>query len=226
VHTPPLVLVVDDDARRTSFLDRSLAAAGYSVGCARDSAEAFQHLERLEPDAIFVHASCELTHELRARTDVPIIVLSTTDGVDSRVEALDAGADDYLSVPYATEELLARLRAVLRGRALGSCGVRRHGRLTYADLCLDLDSREVMRGGRKVDLRNKGFELLAFFMRHPERVLSRRDLLGDVWGYDFLGDSNVIEVTISQLRQALEAAAEPRLIHTVRPVGYILNARR
>jgi two-component system response regulator MprA len=229
VHTPPLVLVIDDDPRRASFLDRALASAGYRVRCARDSAEALERQARLAPDAILQASSgAELTRDLRARTDVPIIVLSATDGIRERISALDAGADDHLALPFATEELLARIRAVLRGRALASNGamtLARRGRLTYADLCLDLDAREVMRGIRKVDLRNKGFELLACFMRHPERVLSRRDLLGDVWGYDFLGDSNVIEVTVSQLRQALEAAGEPRLIHTVRPVGYILNDR-
>jgi two-component system response regulator MprA len=120
------------------------------------------------------------------------------------------------------------LRAVQRGRALASAGAgvrARHGSLVYTDLSLDLDTRTVTRGERTVELRNKAFELLACFMRHPERVLSRRELLEDVWGFDFLGDSNVIEVTVSHIRQALELAGEPRLIHTVRPVGYILNAR-
>jgi two-component system response regulator MprA len=219
-------MVVDSDPRRASFLDHSLAAAGYRLGCARDAVQALAEAERLYPDAVLlsVHQP-QLTRELRARTDAPIIVLSTTDRVCDRVDMLDAGADDYLVLPFASEELLARLRAVLRGRVLGGMRARR-GRLSYADLNVDLDTREVMRGDRKVDLRNKGFELLACFMRHPERVLSRRELLGDVWGYEFLGDSNVIEVTVSHLRQALEAAAEPRLIHTVRPVGYILNSRR
>jgi two-component system response regulator MprA len=193
------------------------------VDCARDPVDALEQA----PDLVLVqHAthSLELTRELRARTDVPILVLSATDCVRDRVAALDAGADDCLPAPFAMDELLARMRAVLRGRALATTRARR-GRLTYADLWLDLDTREVMRGSRVIDIRNKAFELLACFMRHPERVLSRRELLGDVWGYDFLGDSNVIEVTVSHLRQALEAAQEPRLIHTVRPVGYMLKSR-
>ena len=130
--------------------------------------------------------------------------------------------------PFAFEELLARLRALLRGRSLATAGAvasARHGVLDYADLRLDQDTRQAFRGQRRLELRNKGFELLASFMRHHERVLSRRMLLQDVWGYDFLGDSNVIDVTISHLRRALEADGEPRLIHTVRPIGYILNAR-
>jgi two-component system response regulator MprA len=125
--------------------------------------------------------------------------------------------------------LLARLRAVRRGRELARAGASaraRQGILTYADVRLDLDTREAARGARRLELRNKAFELLTWFLRHPERVLSRRELLEDVWGYDFLGDSNVIEVTISHIRQALEAGGEPRLIHTVRPIGYILRAPR
>jgi two-component system, OmpR family, response regulator MprA len=227
VQNSRVVLLVEGDRRLASFLDRSLASAGYLAECARDPNEALQH----QPDVILLQLArggLELIRELRARTDVPIFVVSATNCVGDGVAALDAGADDFLAVPFATEELLARLRAVLRGRALGSEGAIKRanrGRLTYADLWLNLDTREVMRGDRKVDVRNKTFELLTCFMRHPERVLSRRELLGDVWGYDFLGDSNVIEVTVSHLRQALEAAEEPRLIQTVRPVGYILKSR-
>ena len=129
--------------------------------------------------------------------------------------------------PVAIEELLARMRAVLRGRALAAAGAiasTRHGVLRFDDVQLDLDTREASRGARRLELRNKTFELLACFLRHPQRVLSRRELLEEVWGYAFLGDSNVIEVTIGHVRQALEAAGEPRIIHTVRPVGYILRA--
>jgi two-component system response regulator MprA len=226
----PIVLVAEDDARLASFLDRALAAAGYQVVDALNGAQALDCFEHLAPDVVLLdlHASQsrELARRLRVSSDVPIVLLSTTDSVEERVAGLDAGADDYVVIPFAIEELLARLRALRRGRALAAANAAvraRHGVLTYADLQLDLDSREVTRAERKIELRHKGVELLAYFMRHPERVLTRRELLEDVWGFDFLGDSNVIEVTVSHIRQALEADGEPRLIYTVRPVGYILK---
>jgi two-component system, OmpR family, response regulator MprA len=213
VHTVPLVLVVAGDARLASSLDRALVAAGYTVEHAAQQRSAVLLLEALSPDLLLLDGDAELARELRSMTDRPIVMLSAADGVGARVSGLDSGADDVLSMPFAMDELLARVRAVLRGRELA---VTRRGRISYANVC---------RGTRKLELRNKGFELLACLMRRPERVLSRRDLLGEVWGYEFLGDSNVIEVTVSHVRQALEADGEPRLIHTVRPIGYILNAR-
>jgi two-component system response regulator MprA len=228
VDSLPLVLLVEDDARLASFLDRALVTAGYAVQHSGDASHAAAFLESLRPDVLLLNDGPELVRHLRGRTDRPIILLSANNNLETRVAALDAGADDYVAIPFAVEELLARLRAVRRGRALAtaSAGKRaRQGSLQYAEVCLDLDAHEAWRGGRKLELRNKGFELLAAFVRHPERVLSRRDLLEEAWGYEFLGDSNVIEVTVSHLRQALEAGGEPRLIHTVRPIGYILNAR-
>ncbi len=236
---PPVVLLVEDDPRLPSFLERAfleraLAAAGYRVERVCDSEHALSTIERLTPELVLLDVvppgltGLEVARQIRAHSDVPIVILSALDGVTERVAGLDAGADDYVGKPFALEELLARLRAVRRGRALAVARATarlRHGSLTYADVTLDLDTREVDRNGRKIELRNKAFELLACFMRHPERVLSRRELLADVWGYDFLGDSNVIEVTVSHIRQALELAGEPRLIHTVRPVGYMLDAR-
>jgi two-component system response regulator MprA len=228
------VLVAQHDPRLASFLDRALATAGYRVERTADAVQALEAFEREAPDLVLLDSALpgfsglELASTLRARTDVPILLLSARDTVEERVAGLDAGADDYLSIPFAIPELLARLRAVRRGRALASASANarsRQGVLTYADLALDLDTREATRGERRLELRNKAFELLTYFMRHPERVLSRRELLEDVWGYDFLGDSNVIEVTVSTIRQALEQGGEPRLIHTVRPIGYILNAR-
>jgi two-component system response regulator MprA len=230
----PLVLVAEDDARLASFLDRALAAAGYRVERAQDGIRVLECFERHAPDVVLLDPllpgfdGLALARQLRARSDVPIVLLSTLDSVRERVAGLDAGADDYVAIPFDVEELLARLRALRRGRALvlaRATARARYGTLSYADLQLDLDTRQVTRGGRSIELRHKGFELLACFMRHPERVLSRRELLEQVWGYDFLGDSNVIEVTVSHIRQALEADGEPRLIYTVRPIGYILNAR-
>ncbi len=230
----PRVLLAQHDSRLASFLDHALAAAGYSVERTADGLEVLDAFERETPDLVLLDPALpgfgglDLARELRSRTVVPIVLLSAHDSVQERVAGLDAGADDYLSIPFAVPELLARLRAVRRGRALASASAfarSRQGSLTYADLTLDLDAREVFRGERRLELRNKAFELLTHFLRHPERVLSRRELLEDVWGYDFLGDSNVIEVTVSAIRQALELGGEPRLIHTVRPIGYILNRR-
>ncbi|MBV9579300.1 MAG: response regulator transcription factor [Chloroflexi bacterium] len=230
----PRVLVAQHDSRLASFLDRALATAGYRVERTADAIHALESFEREPPDLVLLEAALpgfsglDLARALRARTDVPIVLLSARDTVEERVAGLDAGADDYLAIPFAIPELLARLRAVLRGRALASASANaraRQGNLTYADLTLCMDTREATRGGRRLELRNKAFELLMYFLRHPERVLSRRELLEDVWGYDFLGDSNVIEVTVSSIRQALEQGGEPRLIHTVRPIGYILHDR-
>jgi DNA-binding response OmpR family regulator len=230
----PLVLVVEDDARLASFLTRALGAAGYRVQRTADGIQALAAFDRLRPDVVLLDvllpglSGLEVARQLRARTDAPILMVSALDAVDQRIAGLDAGADDYVAKPFALEELLARLRAVLRGRALASAGAAaraRQGTLRYADLRLDLDTREVTRGERRIELRNKAFELLAAFLRQPERVLSRRELWQTVWGDEFLGDSNVIEVTVSHIRQALEAHGEPRLIHTVRPIGYILNSR-
>jgi two-component system response regulator MprA len=227
VQTLPLVLLVEDDARLGSFLDRALVRAGYAVERAEHALQALELLDSVSPDLLLLNDGPDLTRQLRERTDRPIILLSANDSLDRRIAGLDAGADDYLVIPFEVEELLARLRAVRRGRALARAGVQRlrQGTLQYADVCLDLDARVAWRGSRELELRNKGFELLTCFMRHPERVLSRRDLLSEAWGYEFVGDSNVIEVTVSHVRQVLEAGGEPRLIHTVRPIGYILKSR-
>jgi two-component system, OmpR family, response regulator MprA len=228
---PPLVLVVEDDHRISAFLDRALVQAGYRVAVAPDGPAALAAADHNQPEVVVLDLmlpgldGLEVARRLRAGGGVPILMLTARDGVDDRVQGLDAGADDYLVKPFALEELLARLRALLRGRALAVADTRR-GPLTYADLTLDQDTREVRRGERRVELRNKAFELLAYFLRNPGRVVSRRELLEEVWGYDFLGDSNVIEVTVGQLRQKLEADGEPRVIQTVRPIGYILRMER
>jgi two-component system, OmpR family, response regulator MprA len=227
-----LVLIADGDAKVASFLDRALTTAGYRVELATDGLQAMVTFEAIAPDVVLLNRALpvldglEVARQLRARSSVPIVMLAGRDAPDDCVAGLDAGADDYLASPFTLEELLARVRALLRGRALAAaCAIAqsRHGVLTYADVRLDQDARDASRAGRRLELRNKAFELLACFLRHPERVLSRRELLEEVWGYDFLGDSNVIEVTVGHVRQAVEAGGEPRLIHTVRPVGYILR---
>jgi two-component system response regulator MprA len=188
-------------------------------------------LDLNEPD----HGSAGLASCLRAGISAPIVVLSADAALTARVAALDAGADDFLSKPYALAELLARLRAVLRGRELAAAAARgqtRQGRLSYADVQLDQDTREASRGRRTLVLRYLTFELLRYFLGHPERVLSRQELLEHVWGYPLVDEAtstagcNVVDVTVSRLRHALEAGGEPRLIHTVRPIGYILRAPR
>ena len=230
-----MALVVGDDPRFASFLDRSLTVAGYRVEHFQDGmALAALDVDKVSPDVLVLDLDLPgsdalgVARHLRACTSAPLLMLSECDAIERRVAALDAGADDYLSKPVALEELLARLHALRRGRQLAAQGTgarARQGYLTYADVRLNLDTREAVRGARRLELRHKGFELLAYFLRHPHRVLSRGELLEGVWGYEFLGDSNVIDVTISHLRQALEADGERRLIQTVRPVGYMLNLR-
>jgi two-component system response regulator MprA len=231
----PRVLLIAYESRLACFLDRALAAAGYRVERAVDGMHALAALEARTPDLVLVDLvsagltdGLELVRRLRARTGVPILMAAADDAVEDRIAGLDAGADDYLPKPFDLQELLARMRALLRGRALAAATATaetRQGVLVYADLRLDLDLREAWRGERRLELRHKGFELLACFLRHPGRVLSRRHLLEQVWGYKFLGESNVIDVTIGHVRRVLEADGESRLIHTVRQSGYILKTR-
>ncbi len=205
-----LVLVLEDDARLAAFLDRALTQAGYHVANAMNGRV---------PGVIIAGGLGKLA---RAREvgNVPVLLLTADDAVHERVRGLDAGADDVLAKPLHPDELVARVRALARRRELVHCQARQ-GVLRFADVELDQDRREMRRAGRLVEVRNRGFELLQYLMRNPERVVSRRELLQAVWGWEPDGDSNVIEVTISHLRQAL---GEPRIIHTVRPIGYILRA--
>jgi len=232
LRAQPLVLVVEDDPRVAAYLDRSLAQEGYEVKRVADGLAALQSAKALTPDLVVLDVGLpgldglEVARRLRADSGVPILILTARDGVAERIKGFDAGADDFLAKPFVLDELHARLRALLRRTTLNSAEARK-GVLEYADLQVDLDRREVRRNGRPVRVRHRAFELLAYFVRHPERVLSRRELIEEVWGQEFLGgDANVVEVTIRHLRQALEAAGEPRIIHTVRPLGYILRSGR
>jgi len=226
--TAARVLVVEDDFRIAVFVQRALLQAGYRAQVVGDGHAALTAAESAPPDLVVLDVmlpgldGLEVARRLRARSAVPILILTARDSVGDRVEGLDAGADDYLVKPFALEELLARVRALLRRREVDAAE-RRRGKLVFADVSLDQDTHEVSRGGRPLELRNMEFELLAYVLRHPGRVLSRREIFEEVWGYDFLGDSNVIEVTVGHLRQKLEAGGEPRLIHTVRSVGYVLR---
>jgi two-component system response regulator MprA len=224
----PTVLVVDDDRAVRESLRRSLEFNGYVVALASDGAEALAAIGRTAPDVVIMDVmmprldGIEATRALRtAGNDVPILVLTARDAVGDRVEGLDAGADDYLTKPFALAELLARLRALLR-RVVphedGSDEV-----LAFADLSMDLATREVRRGARTMELSRTEFTLLEMFLRRPRRVLERSFILDEVWGYDFPTTANSLEVYVGYLRRKTEAEGEPRLLHTVRGVGYVLK---
>ncbi len=219
------LLVVDDDRKITDMLRRTLAYEGYRVVVASDGQEALSRAQTERPDLVVLDwlmprlNGIETAKLLRAVSDIPILMLTARDAVEHRVEGLNSGADDYLVKPFAPEELLARIRALLRRADTGD----KDKTLTYADLILDPLARETRRGDRSFNLTPKEFELLQYFMRHPRQVLTRDRLLQDVWGYDFEGNGNVLEVYVGYLRTKTEAGHEPRLIHTVRGVGYVLR---
>ena len=226
----PRVLVVDDDRAVRESLRRSLEFNGYTVTLAHDGAEALASIGQLAPDALVIDVmmprldGIETTRVLRsAGNDLPILVLTARDSVGDRVEGLDAGADDYLTKPFALEELLARLRALLRRSHAPAEDDTERESLTFSDLTLNPATREVHRGDRLIDLTRTEFTLLEMFMRRPRRVLDRSFILEEVWGYDFPTTANSLEVYVGYLRRKTEAGGEPRLIHTVRGVGYVLK---
>src|SRR6478672_5464439 len=222
------ILVVDDDQAVRDSLKRSLEYNGYEVTTAEDGMYALARLAAARPDAVIMDVmmprldGLETTRMLRAAgNDVPILVLTARDAVGDRVDGLDAGADDYLTKPFALQELLARLRALLR-RVVPSEGDDTEV-LSFADLSMDVATREVRRGARTMELTRTEFTLLEMFLRRPRRVLERSFILEEVWGYDFPTTANSLEVYVGYLRRKTEAEGEPRLIHTVRGVGYVLK---
>src|SRR4051795_5985267 len=218
------VLVVEDDVDIAGVLRRSLDKDGYDVRVAGDGEAALEQAAVFEPDAVVLDLGLpkldgvEVCRRLRADGDVPILVLTARDALDSRVEGLDSGADDYLVKPFERDELLARLRALLRRRP-----PRGSAFLTCGDLKLNPDTREVMRGERRIELTAREFELLEHLMRNERLVVSRQALLDDVWGYHPFAETNTVDVFISNLRRKLEAGGDPRLLHTVRGAGYVLK---
>ena len=224
----PRVLVVDDDRAVRESLRRSLEFNGYEVSLASDGAEALAGIAGVGPDVVIMDVmmprldGLEATRALRAAgNDVPILVLTARDAVGDRVEGLDAGADDYLTKPFALQELLARLRALLRRVVPHETDP--DETLSFGDLTLDMASREVRRGDRLIELTRTEFTLLEMFLRRPRRVLERSFILEEVWGYDFPTTANSLEVYVGYLRRKTEAEGEPRLIHTVRGIGYVLK---
>ena len=224
----PRVLVVDDDKAVRESLRRSLEFNGYAVSLAADGAEALAGIQGTAPDVVIMDVmmprldGLEATRALRtAGNDVPILVLTARDAVGERVEGLDAGADDYLTKPFALQELLARLRALLRRVVPHEDAA--DETLAFADLSMDVATREVRRGVRAIELTRTEFSLLEMFLRRPRRVLDRAFILEEVWGYDFPTTANSLEVYVGYLRRKTEAEGESRLIHTVRGVGYVLK---
>jgi two-component system response regulator MprA len=219
------VLVVEDDAEIADVLRRSLRQEGYEVKTSADGVDALDVATGFVPDLVVLDLGLprldgvEVCRRLRAEGDVPILMLTARAETEDRVGGLDSGADDYLVKPFERQELLARIRALLRRRP-----PRGAASLTIADLALNPDTREVKRGERELELTNREFELLEYLMRNERLVVSRERLLDDVWGYDPTAATNTIDVFISNLRRKLEAGGEPRLLHTKRGAGYVLKA--
>ncbi len=225
------ILVIDDDEKILSLLKRSLTFEGYTVNTARNGKAGLDELKLYTPDLVIldimmpVMDGWEVCKRIRAaEMDIPILMLTAKDEVSERVKGLDIGADDYLVKPFALEELLARTRALLRRKAEHK--THESNRLTYEDLVLDIDAREAYRNQRKIELTTKEFELLQLFMRNPKRVLERDTIMEHIWGFDYSGESNVLEVYVAGLRQKMEENGASRLIQTVRGAGYVLRGER
>jgi two-component system response regulator MprA len=219
------ILVVDDDVAITHALRRALSFEGYTVTVANDGEEGLRAVRDQAPDLVVLDVlmpgvdGLEFCRRLRGGDDTPVLMLTARAEIADRVRGLDAGADDYLVKPFATDELLARVRALLRRREHRDAATL----LRFSDLSIDTGTHQVFRGQRELQLSAKEYDLLVFLARHPRQVLTREQLLEGVWGYQFEGESNVVDVYVGYLRQKMEAVGEPRLIHTVRGVGYALR---
>jgi DNA-binding response OmpR family regulator len=219
------ILLVEDEIKLARFIELELQSEGYRVSVAHDGMSGLSLVRESEPDLAILDwmmpglTGVELCRRLRATgIKIPVILLTAKDEVGDRVTGLDAGADDYLVKPFSIEELLARIRAHLRRTQETDTDL-----LQFEDLSLNRRTREVHRGQRSIDLTAKEFDLLQYLMSHPRQVFTREQILENIWGYDFLGDSNIIEVYVRYLRLKLEHDSEKRLIHTARGVGYSLR---
>jgi two-component system, OmpR family, response regulator MprA len=220
----PRILVADDDPEIVSFLRRGLTFEGFSVGAAVDGRQALDKIRESEPDLLILDVmmpgidGLEVSKLVRQASKVPILMLTAKGTIADRVAGLNSGADDYLLKPFAFDELLARVKALLRRSQPQEKEI-----LKFKDLSLDLGTREVKRKDKVVELTAQEFNLLEYLMRHPRQVLTREQIYEKVWGYDFAGESNILEVYVRYLRAKLESAEDPKLIHTVRGVGYVLR---
>ncbi|MFI6768766.1 response regulator transcription factor [Streptomyces sp. NPDC050355] len=230
---PARILIVDDEPAVREALQRSLAFEGYGTEQAVDGLDAVEKVASYDPELIVLDVLMPrmdgLTAARRLRASgvtVPILMLTARDTVGDRVTGLDAGADDYLVKPFELDELLARIRALLRRSSYAAAAGAQPEEgetLGFADLRMDLSTREVTRGGRPVELTRTEFTLLEMFLAHPRQVLTREQILKAVWGFDFEPTSNSLDVYVMYLRRKTEAGGEPRLVHTVRGVGYVLR---
>jgi two-component system response regulator MprA len=218
------ILIIEDDEAIVRVLRRSLAYEGYTVDAAYDGETGLNLARDAHPDLVILDwmlpgmDGLEVCQRLRGGGNIPILMLTAKDTVQDRVQGLDAGADDYMVKPFQLDELLARVRALLRRTQPERIPV-----LSFGDMTLDTSTRLAMRKGRTISLTAKEYDLLELFLRHPRQVLTREMIFDRVWGYDFGGESNVLDVYIRYLRQKLELEGETRLIHTVRGVGYVLR---
>ena len=220
------ILIADDDPKLLKMVRRTLIYEGFDVITATDGRETLNQVETKTPDLLILDwmmpelDGIEVLVRLREKgSEIPVLMLTARDAVENRVEGLNKGADDYLVKPFAPSELLARLNALVRRYKITG----KQDTLSYADLSLDPVTRETRRGDRAFELTPKEFDLLHYLMRHPRQVLVRDMILEEVWGYDFGGEDNVLEVYIGYLRKKTEADGEPRLVQTVRGVGYVLR---